>query len=215
MISSKKKSRGGLFITFEGGEGSGKTTVLSKVYSTLKKKGNGVMKTREPGGTALGEKVRELLLNHQEIPLTTRTELFLFLAARSEHVDEVIVKALSEGLIVLCDRFTDSTLAYQGDEIDIKRCALLATGGLVPDLTLLFDLEPKLGLERAAKARKRDRIESRSLAFHEKVRSRFLELVKSEPTRFCVLDASLPVDEVVAHALRAIEEKWSRTTCLS
>ncbi|MEM7174954.1 MAG: dTMP kinase [Chlamydiota bacterium] len=214
MTVSKKGNRQGLFITFEGGEGSGKTTVLKQVDAILKKEAIATTATREPGGTLLGEQIRALLLEKTEVPIAKRAELFLFLAARAQNVAEVIVPALEEQAVVLCDRFTDSTLAYQGNNSEMLQCCLVATAGLEPDLTLFFDIDPALGLKRARQAGKvsPDRMEQRALDFHLSVRTAFLQLAKQYPERFFTLDASLPLDTVVNHALEIIREALAKVS---
>lgn len=181
----------GLFITFEGVEGAGKTTQIALLRAALEAEGRNVCVTREPGGDALAEAVRKLVL-HEE--MTPRAELLLFLASRAQNVERVIRPHLEAGDIVLCDRFTDSSLAYQGYGRGLGRDAVhllntFATGGLFPDLTFLFDLEPKVGLERQSD---RNRMESETLAFHQRVREGFLTEAANDTTRFCVLDASQP-----------------------
>lgn len=183
----------GLFITFEGVEGAGKTTQIALLRAALEQEGRNVCVTREPGGDALGEAVRQLVLFEE---MTPRTELLLFLAARAQNVEQVVRPHLEQGGIVLCDRFTDSSVAYQGYGRELGRDTVytlntFATGGLTPDLTILLDLEPKLGLERQPD---RNRMESESLAFHERVRQGFLTEAANDTARFYVLDATQPVE---------------------
>lgn len=204
-----KRKNKGLFVTFEGGEGAGKTTLINHLVDQLTDEGESVIKTREPGGTPLGRGIRDLLL-HQNQKVFKESELFLFLADRAQHVQEVILPALDEGTIVLCDRFNDSTLAYQGGarhfDIDhLRTLCTAATGGLSPDLTLYLDLNPRVGLERAKKVNVPDRLEQEALSFHEKVRATFLLLAKEEPKRFCVIDAEESIETVYTRALAAIE----------
>lgn len=185
----------GLFVTFEGGEGSGKSTQTQLLKERLEKEGCTVVALREPGGTPLGEAVRRLLL-HREAELTAEAELLLFLAARAELV-RVIRPALDRGEIVVCDRFSDSTLAYQGygrglDVDEVRRLNAWATGGLVPDLTVLLDLPVDVGRKR--KHAEDDAFQRERDPFHERVRQGYLTLAKSEPERWLVLDASLGVD---------------------
>lgn len=205
-----KRKNKGLFVTFEGGEGAGKTTLINRIYDTLTEKGHSVIKTLEPGGTSLGCDIRKLLLHQNQNPISKRCELFLFLADRSHHVQEVILPALEEGKIVLCDRFNDSTLAYQGAarHLDIKllrSLCMAATEGLTPDLTLYLDLDPKVGLERARKHDVLDRLEKENLEFHIEVRNGFLSLAKEEPERFHVINAEEDIDGVYAKALAEVE----------
>ena len=200
----------GLFITFEGGEGAGKTTLIDQIFSHLQQRSLKVMKTRAPGGTKAGESIRELVLHHKNISLLPRTELLLFLADRAQHVDEVIRPALNEGTIVLCDRFNDSTVAYQGgargiDLATVKELCNFATGNLQPNLTLYLDLDPKLGLERVNKlGTGKDRIELEKLSFHDKIRNAFHAIAKEEPKRFHLVDASRPPEEVFLKAMHII-----------
>lgn len=199
----------GLFITFEGGDGAGKSSLIDKIYEELSRKAKQALKTKAPGGTKIGEAIRNLLL-HSHTPLNPRTELFLFLADRAQHVEEVIKPALQKGVIVLCDRYNDSTLAYQGaarglDGDFLHDLCHFATNGLNPDLTLYLDLDPKIGFERLKKAGlTKDRIESEDIDFHQKIRNGFLKIAHQEPKRFRVIDASQTPDSVFAHAMREI-----------
>jgi dTMP kinase len=213
----KKKKNKGFFITFEGGEGVGKTTLIDRVFDYLTAKGHAVIKTREPGGTRLGQQIRDLVLHQKEFHPTKRAELFLFLADRSQHVHEVILPALEEEKIVLCDRFNDSTLAYQGaarafDRAQLKSFCAFAVSDLVPDLTLFLDLDPEIGLVRAQKGKggTYDRLEKEALSFHQKVRAAFLSFAKEEPERFHVIDATEPTDVVFTLAIQEIDS----TLCL-
>ena len=183
----------GLFITFEGVEGAGKTTQIALLRAALEHAGRTVCVTREPGGDALAEAVRRLVL-HEE--MTPRAELLLFLASRAQNVERVVRPQLAAGNVVLCDRFTDSSLAYQGYGRGLGRDAVallntFATGGLVPDITFLLDLAPAVGLERQSD---RNRMESETLAFHERVRKGFLSEAANDTQRFCVLDAAQTVE---------------------
>ncbi len=191
-----------MFITFEGGEGAGKTTLIQRLYEELKRQGKKVLTTRAPGGTKIGTQVREMLLHKEH--MSGRCELLLFMADRAQHVDEVILPALQSGHIVLCDRFNDSTLAYQagarGFPSDyVSQLCLFATNQLQPDLTLYLDLDPEKGLARVK--RSKDRIEQEALSFHQKIRATYLEIAKKEPNRFHVLDASKSPDAVFTEAL--------------
>jgi len=203
----------GMFVTFEGGEGAGKTTLIEELSKRLAVMDYSILKTREPGGTKLGEHIRQILLQHsKDMPISARAELSLFLASRAQHVEEVILPALQEGKVVLCDRFNDSTLAYQGGARDLgieeiaPFCSYMAYN-LEPHLTLYLDLDPKIGLERARVHRKEtgyDRIESEKLAFHQKIREYFLALAKQHPERIQVIDAGKSQKEVLHEALEAI-----------
>ncbi|MEM8727511.1 MAG: dTMP kinase [Chlamydiota bacterium] len=205
-----KRRNKGLFITFEGGEGAGKTTLINRVYDALSATGHRAIKTLEPGGTPLGHAIRKLLLHEEKTSICERAELFLFLADRAHHVKTVILPALEGGKIVLCDRFSDSTLAYQGAarRLDIERLRLLcsaATDGLIPDLTLYLDLDPKVGLERAKKQHLPDRLERENPAFHIELRKGFLSLAREEPERFRVIDAEQEIEAIYRKAIATIE----------
>jgi dTMP kinase len=190
----------GLFITFEGGEGSGKSTQLRRLAARLRQEGNAVLETVEPGGTAIGMQIRRVLLDAKNHELRATTELLLMFASRAQNVDENILPALSRGEIVLSDRFTDSSLVYQGiarglgAEVvyDVDR---IACRGLVPDLTILIDIETGLGLERAhGRNRKTQDVETRldeqAIGFHRKVRDGYLQLAADEPNRVKLVDGS-------------------------
>src|SRR5687767_6992199 len=207
------------FVTFEGGDGSGKTTQLRVVESHLRELNRSCVLTREPGGTALGQMLRKVLLEAGDEEITETSELFLYLADRAQHVKRVIAPALFAGKFVLCDRFSDSTLAYQGYgrgmDLDwLRRLNDAATQGLRPDLSFLFDCPVDMGLARVARRGARsldgrpreDRFEREKLDFHERVRQGFLALARAEPKRFRVIDASRPVGDV-AEQLRAIVDR--------
>jgi dTMP kinase len=197
----------GLLITLEGGEGSGKTTQAKGLAAALEERGHAVCLTREPGGTELGQAVLRLLESDQAP--TPLAELLLFVADRAQHVREVIEPALAGGKIVVCDRFADSTVAYQGygRRLGIRLIRRLndeATGGLNPHLTLLLDLPPEAGLAREGE--QLDVTGRESLEFHGRVREGFLALAKEEPERFVVLDATLSPDEITERALAEVEK---------
>ena len=196
-----------MLITFEGGEGAGKTTLVRLLYDALTKSGRKVLKTIAPGGTQAGALIRQILLDKKEIPLSYRAELLLFLADRAQHVEEVILPALRSNTVVLCDRFNDSTLAYQGlrgfDEPWLKTLCAFATQGLQPDLTFYLDLDPQQGLSRV-KNRTQDRIEEEALSFHQKIREAYLHIAQEEPKRFHILPADKSPEEVFAHALQIL-----------
>jgi dTMP kinase len=196
----------GLFLAFEGGEGVGKSTQVALLAEWLRADGHDVLLTREPGGTELGGQIRRLLLDAGE-PITPRAELLLYSADRAQHVDAVLRPALARGEIVISDRYVDSTLAYQGGGrdlpgADVAAMAQFATGGLVPDLTVLLDLDPAEGLRRAANRSTPDRLEAAALDFHQAVRATFLELAAADPGRYAVIDVAAGVGEV-AEAVRA------------
>lgn len=200
----------GIFITLEGADGSGKTTQFGKIVDFFKNKNIPFITTREPGGEALGQKIREILLNTKE-PVSDRCELFLYLADRAQHVDLIIKTALKEGKIVLCDRHTDSTLAYQGYArgLDIDRLKMLnniATNGLKPDLTLLFDVDPNIAMQRVGTRANKDRLEQEGVDFHKKVRNGYLKLAQNEPERIKIIDANKSVNEVWEQVLPYLEK---------
>lgn len=208
------------FITFEGVDGGGKTTQLKALESYLIARGKSCTVTREPGGTSLGKLIRQVLLEVGKQPITSPAELFLYLADRAQHVQEVILPALQSGRIVLCDRYTDSTLAYQGYgrgiDLDLLRSLnKTANRGLQPDLTLLLDCPVEVGLSRSARRQlearanqsREDRFEREDMEFHERVRAGFLELARAEPDRFCVIDASRSVQEVSEDVRMIVEQK--------
>lgn len=194
--------RKGFFVTFEGPEGSGKTTQMNLLGEKLREDKIPYITTREPGGSKLTTHLRRWILDELGYALTFEAELFLFLADRAQHVQEVILPALRAGKIVLCDRFTDSTLAYQGGGrgFPIPSLRLMnqtATGGLRPDLTFLIDIPAREGLARAeSRSGGKDRIEKEKLAFHRKVRSTYLKIARKEPGRFVVLKGLRPVGEI-------------------
>lgn len=207
-----------LFITFEGGEGAGKTTLMNGIEAELHSRGYSVVKTREPGGSKLGEDLRNILLNHDEqTKISTMAELLLFLAARAQHLEEVIRPALNSGKVVLCDRFNDSTVAYQGSARglgtdDVATMCNLVCREITPDMTIYLDIHPAEGLQRTRESSKEnaakghvDRIESEKIAFHEKVRKAFLAIAKKNPGRFCIIDASRPVATVLAEAISLLD----------
>jgi dTMP kinase len=205
----------GLFVTFEGGEGSGKTTQLERLAARLRREGHHPLVTREPGGTPLGESIRSLLLDPERRPLPL-TEAFLMEAARAELVANVLRPELARGRIVLCDRYADSTLAYQGGGRGIDSALLdamnrAATGGLAPDLTLLHDLPAEVGTRRRAGAPgDTNRLDREPLDFHGRVRERYHTLAAREPDRFRVLDASLPADELERQVWGLVRERLGR-----
>ena len=184
-----------LFITFEGVEGAGKSSQTRRLAASLKSDGFSVLVTREPGGTPISERIREVLLEREHHKMVSTTELLLYAAARSQHVAEYIAPALAEEHIVISDRFGDATAAYQGygrglDLELIRRLNHVATGGLVPDLTIVLDVPIKVGLGRARRRRRSmDRLEIESLEFHQRVREGYLTIAKEEPNRFAVINS--------------------------
>ena len=205
----------GLFVTFEGGEGSGKTTQIERLAARLVRAGHEPVRTREPGGTPLAEAIRALLLDPGRRPIEA-TEAFLMEAARAELVAAVIRPALAAGRVVLCDRYSDSTLAYQGGGRGLDRALLeamnrAATGGLLPHLTLLYDLPSEVGVTRRhGAAGDTNRLDREPLAFHARVRERYLELAGAEPERWVVLDATGSADDLEARAWASIEARLGR-----
>lgn len=202
----------GLFVTFEGGEGSGKSTQLARLAARLRARGIEPVVTREPGGTPLAEGIRELLLDPARRP-GAMSEVLLMEAARADLVANLVRPALAAGRVVLCDRYDDSTLAYQGGGrgLDSGLLALLnqaATGGLEPDLTLLYDVPPEVGLaRRASAAGETNRLDREPTDFHERVRRCFLALAAAEPARWVVLDATASPDELERPGWAALEER--------
>jgi dTMP kinase len=230
-------SRPGLFITLEGGEGSGKSTQARALVARLRGEGHTVCPTEEPMGTPLGQAIKGLFerqgpsrpgqARSDEVIVSDWAELFLFESARAQHVRDVIRPALQRGEIIVCDRFADSTTAYQGhgrglDLQEVETCNSIATGGLIPDLTLLFDIDPETGLRRASDASERgdtlrkanDSIGEETLGFHQRVRDGFLAIARANPARFVIVDASKPVADVEAVAYRAVNGLLVRSTPL-
>ncbi len=207
----------GKFITVEGIEGVGKSTNIDFLSGLIEKEGIEVVRTREPGGTPMAERIRGLLLEHGEEALPDTAELLLFFAARSLHVANTIRPALEAGKWVVCDRFTDASRAYQGDGrgLDMERINTLARWvqeGLEPDVTLLLDAPADIGMGRAARRGASDRLESEEISFYERVREGYLTLARAEPERFAIIDASQSLADVKAdiHAvLRRLLDDYS------
>lgn len=203
----KTQLKSGLLITFEGGEGAGKTTLIEEIARQLASEGYSVLKTREPGGTKLGEHIRLLLL--QDGSISPYAELCLFLASRAQHILEVIGPALEANKIVLCDRFNDSSVAYQGAARGLgmekvgQLCQFISQG-LEPNLTLYLDIDPELGLSRAKKTREQDRIEAETVEFHGKIRQAYYSIHQANSRRFHLLDAEQPPAKVYEDAMRLI-----------
>ncbi len=209
MRSLTKRPYEGCLITLEGGEGCGKSTLCEKLNDYLLKKGYHVFRTREPGGTGLSEHLRQILLNpNRSFEVSPVAELLLFLSSRAEHLDEKILPALQEGKVVLCERFNDSTIAYQGcarylGEAYVEELCKLTCRGVEADITLLLDLDPTIGLRRIKMNRKEDpdRLEKEELQFHKDVRQGYLHLADRYPNRIHILDANLTIEEVYKKCL--------------
>lgn len=207
----------GIFITFEGGEGCGKSTQIARLSDALKMGGRDFVLTREPGGTAVGEQIRHVLQYSKEShAMTPEAELLLFAASRAQLVREVIRPALDRGQIVIADRFLDSTTVYQGAARSIPAAAVeainqFAVDGLLPDVTFVFDLDVQVGrarLQKRASAPVHDRMESQAMEFYEAVREGYLHLVRSQPGRFILLDAARSPDEVYADLIAKLTERF-------
>ncbi|MEI7844487.1 MAG: dTMP kinase [Chloroflexota bacterium] len=203
-----------MFITLEGPEGSGKTSHLKPLADYLTARGNTVFTTREPGGTSIGEQIRHVLHDMKNTEMHPRTEALLYQAARAQIVEQVLRPRLAVGEVVICDRYYDSTLAYQGyghrvlslDEL--RYIIRFATGGLTPDLTILLDLEVELGLSRKGKQDEWNRLDDFAIDFHQRVRAGYHELIRLEPERWVVVDASQPWDVVQAKLRQVIDARF-------
>ncbi len=204
------------FLAFEGPEGGGKSTQVRAVAAALAAAGVPHTVTREPGGTVIGEQIRAVLLGIENRAMLPETEVLLLLAARAQHVAEVIAPALARGEVVLCDRFAGATFAYQGygrglPLAELRRLQRFAAGDLVPDLTLLFDLPAEIGLGRRHAAGEVNRLDAAGLAFHRAVRDGYLALAREEAARWCIIDASRPLDAVTTETL-SIVGAWLAAT---
>lgn len=205
-----------MFITFEGSEGTGKTSQLAELVTFLRLEGYAVLTPREPGGTPIGEQVREVLFDRANTAMQARTEVLLFQASRAQLVEDVIRPYLKQGGIVISDRYADSTLAYQGygrqlDLAQLRSLIEFATGGLKPDLTLLLDVPVEIGLRRRAKEGSLNRLDVLDLAFYNRVRQGYLEMACQEPERWVVVDASLTWENVQARIRQVVLERLSQT----
>jgi dTMP kinase len=204
-----------MFITFEGSEGSGKSTQINMLAAYLGQQGYEVLVTREPGGTHIGEQVRQCLHDVKNKEMTAAAEVLLYSASRSQLVREVIVPALENGVIVISDRYADSTMAYQGfgRQLDLDALGIIthfATGGLKPDLTILFDIDVEEGLSRrSVGGEEMNRMDLQEIAFYKRVRDGYMELVKQEPERWVIVDAGRPPDEIQNDVRRSVEAKLS------
>ena len=200
-----------MFITLEGPEGSGKTTAVKAAVKALEAKGYEIVRTREPGGTPIAEQIRNVILDKANTKMDPRTEALLYAASRRQHLVEKVWPALKEGKIVICDRYLDSSLAYQGGArglgVDnVLNINLFATENTWPDLTLLFDIKPEIGLQRIASNANREvnRLDLEKIEFHNKVRDTFLSLAKKYPDRYVIIDASMDRESVAKATLDAI-----------
>ena len=200
-----------MFITLEGPEGSGKTTAVEEAVIKLKQLGYEIVRTREPGGTPISEEIRNVILDKKNIDMDPRTEALLYAASRRQHLVEKVWPALKEGKIVICDRYLDSSLAYQGGARglgieEVLNINLFATENTWPDLTLLFDIDPEIGLKRISINANREvnRLDLEKLEFHKKVRQTFLLLAKKYPDRYVIINASKSKDEVAKDTMNAI-----------
>lgn len=212
MARTGARPEKGVFITFEGPEGCGKSTHARLLFGYLKRKGHSAIFTREPGGTAAGEKIRRILLRRDGVRVNDTCELFLFEASRAQIVDEVIIPALKKDRIVICDRFFDATTVYQGcasgfDTGLVEGLNSLASKGLEPDITILLDVETGEGFGRALRGRKPDRMESKSLGFHRKVRKGYLRLAKRHRGRIKTFKTDRPID-AIQKDIRDYIAKW-------
>jgi dTMP kinase len=202
-----------VLIVFEGGEGSGKSTQIEALADSLRASGRTVVVSHEPGATALGQRIRELVL-HTDQAISARAEAMLFAADRADHVQTVVAPALEAGQVVLLDRFVDSSVAYQGagrelSEDEIRALSSWATGGLQADLTVLLDLPVVDGLARARGRSVADRLERESLEFHERVRAAYLRFATAAPARYLVLDATRPIDDLAREVAASVHSRLS------
>ena len=211
MINVKKS----FFVTFEGPDGSGKSTILKRVVAYLNDQGYEYVKTREPGGSTIAEQIREIILDPKNIKLSPSTEALLYAAARAQHFAEIIKPALDDNKIVLCDRFLDSSLVYQGiarnlgveEVLNINRFAIK---DVLPDLTIFFDVDPLIGLERIQKSKVREvnRLDLESVKFHQEVYDGYLKIVEDNQERFVVVDASQDIEKVFQDTIKIIKERY-------
>ena len=207
----------GFFLTLEGAEGVGKSTNIEFITQYLEQRGIDYVLTREPGGTQLGEKIRELLLAVHEESMSELTELLLVFAARAQHLDKIIEPALAAGKWVVCDRFTDATFAYQGagrglSMETIGELESMVQGELQPDLTLILDLDPEIGMQRAGNRGELDRFEREQMSFFRHVRQGYLDIAQAEPERCKVIDAAKALEDVKLDLLAALEQGLSKIT---
>ncbi|MGM0754516.1 MAG: dTMP kinase [Bacillota bacterium] len=209
----------GLFITVEGPEGAGKSTILTELYNQLVQDGFDVIQTREPGGISIAEQIREVILNTKNTEMDKRTEALLYAAARRQHLVEKVIPALNEGKIVICDRFIDSSLAYQGNARgigmeEVMNINQFAIEDKMPDLTLYFDIDPEEGLKRIAKhnGREVNRLDLESVDFHESVQEGYQKLVKQYPDRIQIIDASKSKEAVFSDAYKIVTNYLNKSS---
>ena len=207
-------NQNGTFITFEGPEGAGKTTVISKIYDLLKAEGRQVILTREPGGIQIAEKIRTVILDTNNTEMDAKTEALLYAAARRQHLVEKVIPALEQGVIVLCDRFIDSSLAYQGYARELGIDSVLqinrfAIGETMPDVTVFFDINPEEGLARIAQNNNRElnRLDKENISFHEKVYEGYQELIQRYPNRIVKTDARLAEKDVIENVWKIVRSQ--------
>ncbi|MFG6150795.1 dTMP kinase [Halobacillus sp. B23F22_1] len=202
----------GLFVTFEGGDGAGKSSILKIIGGELRRQGLSVLETREPGGIHIAERIRQVILDKTHTSMDGRTEALLYAAARRQHLVEKVIPALNEGKVVLCDRFIDSSLAYQGHARglgmeEVYRINKFAIEDRMPDITLFFNIEPSRGLQRIAsnEEREKNRLDLEELDFHEKVYEAYLQLLQQYPERMRSIDADQPIDRVKEAAMTELQ----------
>lgn len=207
-----ERRKRGFLLSFEGIEGCGKSTQLRRLGDRLRSLGYLVIETREPGGSPISEQIRAILLDTGNRALDARCELLLYLASRAQHLSDIIRPSMEKGALVLCDRYADATLAYQGfgrrlGEPVIRQLNRFAAGGLVPDLTILLDIPVAIGLERKRHAGEMDRLDLEDDIFHETVRKGYLRIARQEPRRVQVIDGTAPTDQVTQAVQRIVEER--------
>lgn len=210
-MQQTERAYAGLFIAVDGGNGTGKSTLIQTLANLLRERGHDVLLTREPGGTPISEKIRAIILDPQNSKLCSSAELLLFAAARAQHFQEMIYPALASGKLVICDRFTASTIAFQGHArgIDLTMIAQanhLAIGHFEPDLNIVLDLDPRISIERMQSRGGLDRLDQQRLQFHQKARDGFLQQAREHNERFAVIDASHDPGHVAGQALAAVEQ---------
>lgn len=206
-----------MFITFEGSEGSGKTSQILPLERALKEAGYNILTTREPGGTPIGDRVREILFDFKNTDMHPRTEILLFQASRAQHVEQIIKPFLEKGGIVICDRYADSTLAYQGygyqqDIEQLRKLVNFATCGLRPDLTIFVDVDVEVGLRRRVLAGKLNRLDAYTVAFYERVRQGYYELLRLDPERWVVINGNRSFEQVRVDIYQVVLERLQQAS---